>query len=153
MITAFLLRYFRTPPYLMSLQCLSTPTEFPGTLPLSIDYLLGPRLCLVEDAFILGPLSWAIMTKTNLFIHQHSLFWRRLLLFRQTLILGLGHRPNIQIDYELLGSRALQKQFKFKKFIYNIPNKNLPFLGLKDIGCNALIFLQKIEMLHLPYTI
>ena len=93
----------------MSLQFLSAPTEFPGTLPLSIGHLLEPRLCLAKDAFILSPLSWAIMTKTNLSIHQHSLFWRRLLLLGQIFVLGLGHRPNKQVDNELLGPNALQK--------------------------------------------
>ena len=99
----------------MSLQCLSAPTEFPGSSLSLIDHFLGPRLCLAKDAFILGTLSWAIIIKTNLFIHQHSLFWRRLLLLGQILVLGLGHRSNIQVDNELLGPRALQTLFFFKK--------------------------------------
>ena len=58
----------------MSLQCLSTPTEFPGMLTSLTDHLLGPRLYLAEDTFILDTLSRAIMTKTNLFIYQYCLF-------------------------------------------------------------------------------
>ena len=96
----------------MFLQCLSAPTEFLGLSLLLINHLLGPRLYLAKDSFILGTLSWAIMTKSHIFIHQHSLLWRRLLLLRQILVLGLGHRPNIWVDNEFLSPSALQYQIK-----------------------------------------
>ena len=42
------------------------------------------------------------------FIYQCNLLWQRLLLLGQIFILGLGHRPNIWINNELLGPRTLQ---------------------------------------------
>ena len=61
-----------------------------------------------EDTLILDTLSWAIMTKSHLFIHQHNLLRRRLLLLGQILVFNLGHKPNIRVDNELLGPRTLQ---------------------------------------------
>ena len=49
--------------------------------------------------------------QTPPFIYRHNLLWRRLLLLRQILVLDLGHMPNIQINNELLGPRALHLSF------------------------------------------
>ena len=46
--------------------------------------------------------------QTPPFIYQCNLLWQRLLLLGQIFILGLGHRPNIWINNELLGPRTLQ---------------------------------------------
>ena len=52
------------------------------------------------------------MTKSHLFIHQHNLLRRRLLLLGQILVFNLGHKPNIRVDNELLGPRTLQIIYK-----------------------------------------
>ena len=92
----------------MFMQCLSVPKELPGTFPWMVDHLYGYRLWLVNEAFILGLPLWALMTKTNLFIYQNRLPWQCLLLFGRLHVLGLGPRPNIYIDNELLGLTPLQ---------------------------------------------
>ena len=68
MAVAFPLKYFRIFPCLVSLQCLSTPTRLPKTSPWATNNLFRPRHGSTEDAFIFGPLSWAIMIKINLYL-------------------------------------------------------------------------------------
>ena len=53
----------------MLLGCLSLLIELPRTLPWIADNTVRPRLCSVEEAFILGLPSWTPMTKLHLFTH------------------------------------------------------------------------------------
>ena len=61
--------YFRTSPCSIFLQCLSLLTELLGRFPWMADHLFESQLWLAEEAFILSPPSWAIMTKTNFFLY------------------------------------------------------------------------------------
>ena len=64
--SSFLPRYFGALSYLISLQCLSDPTEFLGLSSLLSNHLPGPRPSLAEDVFILDTLSGAITIKPHL---------------------------------------------------------------------------------------
>ena len=90
-----------------SLQCLSTPTRLLGTSPWATGNLFRPWHWLAENAFILGPPSWAIMIKTNLYLLTQS-FLIKISPPWTTPRTRIGPQAWKQTSDELLGPISLQ---------------------------------------------
>ena len=134
---------FKTPLCPLFLQCLSVPTELPGTFPRPVNHLYGPRLWLANKSFILGPTSWAIIINFFIYLHKHS--WQCLPFLERPLILGLDLRPNIYIDNELLGPIPLHKSLTSSKLeiCCKNPSIHLPTKNKEDFVFKSRHYLHK----------
>ena len=73
--------------------------------------------------------------KTPPFIYQRNLLWRKLLLLEYIIVLGLGHKPNIWTNNELMGPRPYNR---FQRRVFTILIADIIYMANTNIVLTTL---------------